>query len=126
MDVSAGRARRFACASPQTDNRGPLRVGVDNIRFQRVGTDADGRVELLVTDEAVERGRSRPAQDDRSRRAGGARRPVPSERAAADQFSGAVLVARHGKVLLEDAWGRADRESGTAEHAGHAVPASAR
>jgi CubicO group peptidase (beta-lactamase class C family) len=36
------------------------------------------------------------------------------ERAGADQFSGAVLVARHGKVLLQDAWGRADRESGTA------------
>ncbi len=30
-----------------------------------------------------------------------------------DQFSGAVLVARNGKVLLEKAWGRADREAGT-------------
>ncbi|HWM22625.1 MAG TPA: serine hydrolase domain-containing protein [Ilumatobacteraceae bacterium] len=30
-----------------------------------------------------------------------------------DEFSGAVLVARDGKVLLEDAWGLADRESGT-------------
>jgi hypothetical protein len=36
------------------------------------------------------------------------------ERAGADEFSGAVLVARHGKVLLQDAWGRADRKSGTA------------
>ena len=26
---------------------------------------------------------------------------------------GAVLVARHGKVLLQDAWGLADREAGT-------------
>ncbi len=30
-----------------------------------------------------------------------------------DRFSGAVLVARNGKVLLEKAWGRADREAGT-------------
>jgi CubicO group peptidase (beta-lactamase class C family) len=31
--------------------------------------------------------------------------------AAADQFAGAVLVARHGKPLLQRAWGLADRES---------------
>jgi CubicO group peptidase (beta-lactamase class C family) len=37
-----------------------------------------------------------------------------AERARADEFSGAVLVARHGKVLLLDAWGRADRKSGIA------------
>ncbi len=30
-----------------------------------------------------------------------------------DQFSGAVLIARNGKVLLEKAWGKADREAGT-------------
>jgi CubicO group peptidase (beta-lactamase class C family) len=36
------------------------------------------------------------------------------QRAAADEFAGAVLVARHGKVLLKDAWGRADRKAGTA------------
>lgn len=30
-----------------------------------------------------------------------------------DQFSGAVLVARHGKVLFERAYGRSDREAGT-------------
>ena len=35
------------------------------------------------------------------------------QQARADQFAGAVLVARHGKVLLEDAWGLADREAGT-------------
>ena len=31
-----------------------------------------------------------------------------------DRFSGAVLVVRHGKVLLQKVWGRADREAGTA------------
>jgi D-alanyl-D-alanine carboxypeptidase len=35
------------------------------------------------------------------------------ELAAADEFSGAVLVARRGRVLLEKAWGLADREAGT-------------
>lgn len=30
-----------------------------------------------------------------------------------DRFSGAVLVSRHGKVLLERAWGWADRPAGT-------------
>jgi D-alanyl-D-alanine carboxypeptidase len=39
------------------------------------------------------------------------------ELAKADKFSGAVLIARHGKVLLQKAWGRADRESGAANTA---------
>src|SRR6185295_6430172 len=30
-----------------------------------------------------------------------------------DEFSGVVLVARHGKVLLQKAWGQANREKGT-------------
>ena len=34
--------------------------------------------------------------------------------ARVDEFAGAVLVARHGKVLLNDAWGRADRTAGIA------------
>ena len=34
------------------------------------------------------------------------------ELAKKDEFSGAVLVARHGKVLLQKAWGRANRETG--------------
>jgi CubicO group peptidase (beta-lactamase class C family) len=36
-----------------------------------------------------------------------------AERARADEFAGAVLVARHAKILLQDAWGRADRKTGT-------------
>ncbi|HEX7180348.1 MAG TPA: serine hydrolase domain-containing protein [Thermoanaerobaculia bacterium] len=34
------------------------------------------------------------------------------ELAKDDRFSGAVLVARHGKILLQKAWGRANRETG--------------
>jgi CubicO group peptidase (beta-lactamase class C family) len=36
------------------------------------------------------------------------------EAAKNDQFSGAVLIARHGKILFQQAYGRADREAGTA------------
>jgi D-alanyl-D-alanine carboxypeptidase len=35
------------------------------------------------------------------------------ELAGTDEFSGAVLVARDGEVLFQDAWGLADREAGT-------------
>lgn len=35
------------------------------------------------------------------------------ELAEADRFSGAMLVAQNGEILLEDAWGLADREAGT-------------
>ncbi|MGH9331190.1 MAG: serine hydrolase domain-containing protein, partial [Vicinamibacterales bacterium] len=35
------------------------------------------------------------------------------ELAKNDQFSGAVLVARHGTILLQKAYGRANREAGT-------------
>ena len=34
------------------------------------------------------------------------------ERAKEDRFSGALLIARHGKVLLENTWGLADRATG--------------
>jgi D-alanyl-D-alanine carboxypeptidase len=42
-----------------------------------------------------------------------AARRVLSARAAADSFSGAVIIARHGKPLLRDAYGFADRERRT-------------
>ena len=35
------------------------------------------------------------------------------ELAESDRFSGAMLVAHNGEILLEDAWGLADREAGT-------------
>jgi D-alanyl-D-alanine carboxypeptidase len=35
------------------------------------------------------------------------------ELAENDQFSGAMLVARNGQILFEDAWGFADRDAGT-------------
>jgi len=112
LDVSAwaGQAARLRLAT--TDNQGPLRVGVDNIRFQRIG-DADGRVELLATprpSSAVDLVLHRLTQAE----ALAALTANAAERARVDEFAGAVLVARRGKVLLNDAWGRADRKARTA------------
>ena len=111
LDVSpwAGKTVRLRLA--ETDNQGPLRVGVDNIRFRRIGTDTDDRIELLATpkptsaiDLVVRRLTEEDALTALSARAG--------KLAGAGDFSGAVLVARRGKVLLQDAWGRADRKTG--------------
>ena len=110
IDLSrwAGQTVRLRLA--QADNRGPLRVGVDDIRLERIGADADARVELPDTPEATS------ALDLVLRRmteteALAALSARAEKLAQKDQFSGAVLVARNGEVLLEDAWGRANREA---------------
>jgi CubicO group peptidase (beta-lactamase class C family) len=113
VDVSAWAGQTVRLRLATTDNGGPLRVGVDNIRFQRTGTDAGGRVELLATprpSSAVNLVLHRMTQAA----AVAALRDRAEQRARADEFAGAVLVARHGKVLLQDAWGRADRKAGMA------------
>jgi D-alanyl-D-alanine carboxypeptidase len=113
MDVSAWAGQTVRLRLATTDNGGPLRVGVDNIRFERTGRNADGRVELLATprpSRAVNLVLHRMTQAD----AVAALAAHAQERTRADEFAGAVLVARHGKVLLEKAWGRADRRAGTA------------
>jgi CubicO group peptidase (beta-lactamase class C family) len=107
----AGQTVRLRLAG--TDNQGPLRVGVDKIRFGRIDRAADDRVELLATprpSSALDLVLHRMTQAD----AVAALADHARERAVADEFAGAVLVARHGKVLLQDAWGRADRKAGTA------------
>ena len=112
VDVSAWAGQTVRLRLATTDNQGPLRVGVDNIRFQRIG-DADDRVELLATprpSSAVDLVLHRMPQAQ----ALAALTDHAAERARAGEFAGAVLVARHGKVLLQDAWGRADRKAGVA------------
>jgi len=112
VDVSplAGQTVRLRLAA--TDNQGPLRVGVDNIWFESIG-GGDDAIQLPDTQEAtsavdlvLHRMSEAEALAALSTRA--------EERARDDLFAGAVLVARHGKVLLQDAWGLADREGGTA------------
>jgi len=112
VDVSpwAGQTVRLRLAG--TDNQGPLRVGVDNVRFEPIGTDPDERIELPVTPEpssAVDLVLHRMTEGD----ALAALSARAEELADTDEFSGAVLVARDGEVLLQDAWGLADREAGT-------------
>jgi D-alanyl-D-alanine carboxypeptidase len=112
IDVSAWAGQTVRLRLATTDNQGHLRVGVDNIRFRRTG-DADDRVELLATPRpsgAVDLVLHRLTQAQ----ALAALADHAAERARADEFAGAVLVARHGKVLLNGAWGRADRTAGTA------------
>ena len=112
VDVSAWAGQTVRLRLATTDNQGPLRVGVDNIRFQRIG-DADDRVELLATPKpssAVNLVLHRMTQAQ----ALAALTDHAAERAHAGEFAGAVLVTRHGKVLLQDAWGRADRKAGVA------------
>jgi D-alanyl-D-alanine carboxypeptidase len=113
VDVSAWAGQTVRLRLAGTDNQGPLRAGVDNIRLRRIGGDADGRVELLATprpSSAVDLVLHRMTQAD----AVAALSAHARERARAGEFAGAVLVARHGKVLLQDAWGRADRKAGVA------------
>jgi len=113
VDVSAWAGRTVRLRLAGADNQGPLRAGVDNIRVERIGTDADDRVALLATprpSRAVDLVLHRLTQAE----AVAALADHAQERADADEFAGAVLVARHGKVLLKDAWGRADRKAGTA------------
>ncbi len=111
VDVSpwAGQTVRLRLA--QSDNQGPLRVGVDNIRFEPIGTDGDDRIELLITQEpssAVDLVLHRMTEAD----ALAALKTLLREDAAADRFSGAVLVAKDGQVLFSHAYGLADRKRG--------------
>jgi D-alanyl-D-alanine carboxypeptidase len=113
VDVSAWAGQPVRLRLATAENQGPLRVGVDNIRFEPIGRNADDRVELLVTprpSSAIDLVLHRMPQTQ----AVAALTAHAAERARADEFAGAVLVARHGMVLLEDAWGRADRKAGVA------------
>ncbi len=105
----AGQTVRLRIAG--ADNRGPLRIGVDDIRFEPARSDARAGIQLPPTPEAtaaqnlvLRRMSEADALAALSARAG--------ELAGKDQFSGAVLVARDGKILLEKAWGLANRETG--------------
>jgi CubicO group peptidase (beta-lactamase class C family) len=104
-----GKVVRLRLAA--TDNRGPLRVGVDNVRFEPVDAD-DGGIELPETPKAssaIDLVLHRLSEED----ALAALAKRAEKLARADQFSGAVLVARNGNVLLEQAWGLADRKTRT-------------
>jgi CubicO group peptidase (beta-lactamase class C family) len=108
VDLSrwAGHTVRLRLAT--TDNRGPLRAGVDDIRFEPIRADAKARIELPHTAEparAVDLVLHRMTQAD-ALKALSAR---ADKLAGEGQFSGAVLVAKDGRVLFRHAYGLADR-----------------
>jgi D-alanyl-D-alanine carboxypeptidase len=112
VDVSrwAGQTVRLRLAV--TDNRGPLRVGVDEIRFEPIGSSADARIELPDTDEpsralhlVLHRLTEPEALKAVSARA--------AKLAGEGEFAGAVLVAKDGHTLFGHAYGLADRKRGT-------------
>ena len=99
--ASAWQGQTVRLRLAQTDNQGPLRAAVDNIRFQRIGGHTDGRVEFLVTDKpssAVGLVLHRMSEAD----AVAALAERAEQRARADQFAGAVLVARSQQGLGVD------------------------
>jgi D-alanyl-D-alanine carboxypeptidase len=111
VDVSALAGQTVRLRLAEADNQGPLRVGVDHVRFESTGSAGD-TIEILETPEAstaLELVLHRMSQSD----ALAALVAQADKRLAADEFSGAVLIALDGKVLLERAWGLADREAGT-------------
>jgi D-alanyl-D-alanine carboxypeptidase len=108
VDVSrwAGRTVRLRLAA--TDNGGPLRAGVDDIRFEPIGANAKARIELLQTEEparalnlVLHRMTEADALNALSARA--------DRLASKDELSGAVLVAKDDRVLFSHAYGLADR-----------------
>jgi CubicO group peptidase (beta-lactamase class C family) len=112
VDVSAWSGQTVRLRIAEVDNQAPLSAGVDNIRFEPLGPGLVDRIELPDTPEAasavdiaLHRLTEAEALTALSARAG--------QLAAADEFAGAFLVARHGQILLQDAQGLADREAGT-------------
>jgi D-alanyl-D-alanine carboxypeptidase len=113
VDVSrwAGRTVRLRLAA--TDNGGPLRAGVDDIRFEPVGANTNARVELPATKQparalnlVLHRMTEADALKALAARAG--------RLVGQDELSGAVLVAKNDRVLFSHAYGLADRKRRTA------------
>ncbi len=109
VDVSrwAGQTVRLRLAT--TDNRGPLRAGVDDIRFEPIHPDAKARIELPPTAapaRALHLALHRLTEADALK----ALSDRADKLAGEDDFSGAVLVAKDGRVVFGHAYGLADRK----------------
>jgi hypothetical protein len=102
----AGRTVRLRLAA--TDNSGPLRAGVDDIRYEPIGANANARIELpdpkqpaRALNLVLHRMTEADALNALSARA--------DKLASKDELSGAVLVAKDDRVLFSHAYGLADR-----------------
>jgi CubicO group peptidase (beta-lactamase class C family) len=109
VDLSrwAGQTVRLRLAG--TDNTGPLRAGVDDIRFEPIGQDANARIELPKTKEPA-RALNLVLHQMTGSDALKALSARADKLAAEDELSGAVLVAQNGRVLFRHAYGLADRK----------------
>jgi CubicO group peptidase (beta-lactamase class C family) len=109
VDLSrwAGQTVRLRLAA--TNNRGPLRAGVDDIRFEPIGADAKARIELPHTkDPARALNLALPGMTEADAlKALSAR---ADKLAGDDEFSGAVLIAKNDRVLFSHTYGLADRK----------------
>ncbi|MGZ4345496.1 MAG: serine hydrolase domain-containing protein [Solirubrobacteraceae bacterium] len=108
VDVSrwAGQTVRVRLAA--TDNGGPLRAGVDDIRFEPIGANANARIDLPHTEQparAVNLVLHRMTEAD-ALKALSAR---ADKLAGEDEFSGAVLITKDNRMLFGHAYGLADR-----------------
>jgi hypothetical protein len=104
VDLSrwAGRTVRLRLAA--TDNRGPLRAGVDDIRFEPIGPNANARIELPVT-KAPARALNLVLQRMTEADALKALSARADKLAGEDELSGAVLIARgdrHAGTMYSD------------------------
>lgn len=111
VDVSRWTGQTVRLRLAVTNNRAPLRAGVDDIRFEPIGSVAKARIELPVTKEpsgalnlVLHRMTEGEALEALSSRA--------KQLAGEGQFSGAVLVMKNGRVLFSHAYGLADRKKG--------------
>jgi len=108
VDVSrwAGRTVRLRLAA--TDNSGPLRAGVDDIRFEPIGANANARIELPDTKQparALNLVLHRMTEADALKAVSAHAEKLAGE----DELSGAVLVAKDDRVLFSHVYGLADR-----------------
>jgi CubicO group peptidase (beta-lactamase class C family) len=108
VDLSrwAGRTVRLRLAA--TDNGGPLRAGVDDIRFEPTGANANARIELPDTKQparALNLVLHRMTEADALKSLSAHAKKLAGE----DELSGAVLVAKDDRVLFSRVYGLADR-----------------
>lgn len=106
VDLSrwAGLTVRLRLAA--TDNRGPLRAGVDDIRFEPIGPDAKARIELPHIKDPARALNLAPIEAD-ALKALSAR---ADKLAGEDELSGAVLIAKDDRVRFSHTYGLADRK----------------
>ncbi len=111
-DLSAWAGQTVRLRLAAADNSGPFRVGVDDIRLEPLEPNARIELPVMAKDSPGVVGETLAPPRMTEAKALAALSDYAEELAKKDQFSGALLVARNGRVLFQKAWGRANRETG--------------